>query len=152
MSTHAHREAVRVLARLARLLERSTGELSLAHYRVLSAIAHGDQRASRLAQRLALGRPAISAAVDSLSSRGLVERGSVAGDARGSTLTLTHAGRELLQQVEQAAATELAALVDRTAQPAAVLAALVALGPAIEQTAAERHAARTTQAGARRTR
>jgi DNA-binding MarR family transcriptional regulator len=139
------REAVRALARLARLLERSTGELSLAHYRVLSAIAEGDQRASRLAQRLALGRPAVSAAVESLSARGLLERRTVDGDLRGSSLRLTAAGRRVLDRAESAAAAELAALVTRTADPDGVLRALAALGPAVEEAAAERHAARTAQ-------
>ncbi len=143
MSTFTHREAVRALARLARLLERSTGELSLAHYRVLSAIEQGDQRASRLAERLTLGRPAISAAVESLAARGLLERGTVDGDARGTSLRLTDAGRRLLDEVEAAAAAEFAAVAARTPDPDAVLAALAALGPALEQAAAERHAART---------
>ena len=145
MTTPAHREAVRVLARLARLLERSTGELSLAHYRVLAAISQGDQRASRLADRLALGRPAISAAVESLSTRGLLERRAVEGDARGSSLSLTAAGRQLLDQVETAAAAELASVIARTADPDAIVAALAALGPAVEQAAAERHATRTAR-------
>ena len=145
MTTPAHREAVRVLARLARLLERSTGELSLAHYRVLAAISQGDQRASRLAERLALGRPAISAAVESLSARGLLERRAVEGDARGSSLSLTTAGRQLLDQVETAAAAGLAAVIARTADPDATLAALTALGPAVEQAAAERYATRSAR-------
>src|SRR6059058_1194066 len=67
-------EAVRVLARLSRLMERASGDLSLAHYRVLSAVADGDQRATRLAERLALGKPTISASVDALCRRGLLAR------------------------------------------------------------------------------
>ena len=39
------------LARASRILERATGELSLAHYRVLAAVASGEERASRLAVR-----------------------------------------------------------------------------------------------------
>ncbi|MFI5909677.1 MarR family transcriptional regulator [Dactylosporangium sp. NPDC051541] len=139
MPTSADREALRAVARLARLLERATGELSLAHYRVLSAVAAGDQRASRLAERLALGRSAVSAAVDSLTGRGLLARSAVAGDLRGSALELTAAGRELLERAEAAAAAELAAVVARTAEPGPVLAALAALGPALDGIAAERH-------------
>src|SRR5579875_3572176 len=60
-------EAVRALARASSVLERSSSELNLAHYRVLSAIASGQERASHVAARLALGRPAVSAAVESLS-------------------------------------------------------------------------------------
>ena len=73
-------EALRALVRIARLLERVSGDLSLAHYRVLAAISDGDERASRLATRLALGKPAVSAAVDALCRRGLVARCEVADD------------------------------------------------------------------------
>ena len=82
---------MRGLARAARILERVSGELSLAHYRVLSAIAGGDERASRVAERLALGKPAVSAAVESLSQRGLIARSEVAGDQRAAALRLTDA-------------------------------------------------------------
>ena len=40
-------EAVRALARATRVLERASGELSLAHYRVLAAV-DGDQRVAVL--------------------------------------------------------------------------------------------------------
>jgi DNA-binding MarR family transcriptional regulator len=82
-------EAVRALARASRFLERSSDELSLAHYRVLAAVASGDERASRVAQRLAIGRPTISAAVDALGQRGLLSRGTVEGDQRATALHLT---------------------------------------------------------------
>jgi DNA-binding MarR family transcriptional regulator len=60
-------EAVRALARATRVLERASGELSLAHYRVLAAIASGDERASRVANRLAIGKPTVSVAVEALA-------------------------------------------------------------------------------------
>jgi DNA-binding MarR family transcriptional regulator len=140
--TSTPREAVRAVARLARVLERGMGELSLAHYRVLAAIADGDQRASRLAERLALGRPAISAAVESLANRGLLQRRTVEGDLRGTSLRLTAAGRRVLDEVEAAAAAELRSLTARTAEPDRALRTLAALGPALEEAATERHAAR----------
>jgi DNA-binding MarR family transcriptional regulator len=143
--TSTQLDAVRALARLARLLERSTGELSLAHYRVLAAVADGHQRASRLAERLALGRPAVSAAVESLVGRGLLERSAVEGDLRGIALRLTGDGRRLLDRVEAAAAAEVRAVAERTADPDTILRALAALGPALEAAAAERHAARRAQ-------
>src|ERR1700722_4197232 len=85
-------EAVRALSRVSRLLERASGELSLSHYRVLSAIASGDQRASRVAARLAVGKPTISASVESLCQRGLLARSAVDGDHRAAALHLTAAG------------------------------------------------------------
>src|SRR2546430_2043870 len=97
----AHLEAVRALARLSRVLERGTGELSLAHYRVLAAVADGHERASRVAARLALGKPTISASVDALCRRGLITR-DAAEDQRAATLRITEAGSALLAEVDAA--------------------------------------------------
>ena len=77
--------AVRAVARLARVLERASGDLSMAHYRVLAAVADGDERASRVAARLALGKPTISASVDALCRRGLLTREDVVHDQRATT-------------------------------------------------------------------
>jgi DNA-binding MarR family transcriptional regulator len=92
--------AVRVLARMARVLERSTDELSLANYRVLSAIGAGESSASRVGARLALGKPTVSATVESLCARGLVSRAPAERDHRAISLRLTHDGSALLEQVE----------------------------------------------------
>ena len=135
-------DAVRALARLSRLIESRLGELSLAHYRVLSAVAGGDQRASRIAIRLALGKPAISSSVDALVRRGLLDRADVEGDQRGSSLTLTKAGREVLVQKEAELTLTLSALADRTDDPWATIEALGRLGMAVEEAAQERAAAR----------
>ncbi len=101
-------EAVRSLARVARVLERASGDLGLSHYRVLSAIAAGQDRASRVAERFELGRPTISAAVDALRRAGLIERAEVANDQRAFALRLTPRGRETLEQVE----TEMVGVLD----------------------------------------
>ncbi|HTX63096.1 MAG TPA: MarR family winged helix-turn-helix transcriptional regulator [Acidimicrobiales bacterium] len=93
-------EAVRSLARAARILERASGDLGLAHYRVLSAIAAGEDRASRVAERFELGRPTISASVDALRRAGLIERTEVAADQRAFALRLTPRGCEELDRVE----------------------------------------------------
>jgi DNA-binding MarR family transcriptional regulator len=126
-------EAVRALARVARLLERSTGALSLAQYRVLAAVASGHGRASRIAERLALGKPAISAAVEALSQRGLLLRGEVADDQRASALSLTAEGRAVLLEVETTMADELTSLVARRPDPDRLVAALAELGVAVDE-------------------
>lgn len=132
------REAVRALARLARLLERSSGDLSLAHYRVLAGVAAGNARASVLAMRLALGRPAISAAVESLSARGLLERTAVPGDLRASALRLTDRGQQVLDDVEADLLGRLDKVVARTSDPQRTLAVLAELGTALDELATER--------------
>ncbi|QRP43416.1 MarR family winged helix-turn-helix transcriptional regulator [Amycolatopsis sp. FDAARGOS 1241] len=137
---HSALGAVRALARASRLLERSSGELNLAHYRVLSAIASGDERASRVARRLALGRPAISAAVDALTRRGLVVRGGVDADHRATALSLTPEGERLLAATEGEMIARITALVARTPDPERVLEALSWLDTAIDEVMAERMA------------
>src|ERR1700712_569774 len=134
--------AIRALARVARLLERSSGELNLAHYRVLSAIAGGDERASRVADRLTLGKPTVSAAVDSLTKRGLLLREDVADDRRATTLSLTPAGEDALAAVDQEMLGYLDELLARTPDPARVLESLGQLGTALDEVAAERSARR----------
>ena len=123
-------------------MERSSDELSLAHYRVLSAVAVGDERASRIAAKLALGKPAISASVDALCHRGVLRRVDVEHDLRGVALRLTPDGEALLQRVEAAMVERIDALADRTPDGDQMLDCLVWLGQAIEQALAERPAVR----------
>ncbi|HVV18771.1 MAG TPA: MarR family winged helix-turn-helix transcriptional regulator [Pseudonocardiaceae bacterium] len=131
-------EAVRALARASRILERASGELNLAHYRVLSAIASGDERASRIAARLALGKPTISATVDSLCQRGLLSRTGESTDQRVAVLRLTDAGRELLAGVEEEMLRRLADLRSRTPDGDQLIESLVWLGRAIDEITAEK--------------
>ncbi len=141
-SNEKRRQAIRALARMARQLERSSGDLNLAHYRVLSAVADGDERASRVAARLALGKPTVSAAVESLAQRGLLSREDAAEDRRAATLSLTPSGKLALASVEEEMLGRLDDLTSRTADPDAVLEALARLGEALDEVADERLAAR----------
>lgn len=152
-------EAVRALARAARILERAAGDLGMPQYRVLSAIAAGEERASRVAERLELGRPAVSAAVDALCRDGLVERIESAGDQRAFDLTVTPEGWSRLDQVEDDMLQVLSDLCERAkarrrAAPgggppapsrALSLGDIASLGPAIDELLAERQAQRQAQ-------
>lgn len=131
-------EAVRAVARLSRVLERACGELSMAHYRVLAAVADGDERASRVARRLALGKPTISASVEALCRRGLLTREDTAGDQRAVTLRLTSAGAQALDDVETAMSDRLSAVLAHTAKRAETLSALCRLGAGMDAYLAER--------------
>ena len=130
-------DAVRSLARLSRLIERSCPDLSLAHYRVLAAVADGDERASRVAQRLALGKPTVSANVDALCRRGLLLRGDVADDQRAVALRLTPDGERVLAGAEAAMAARLADVLGYTADADGTRAALVGLGAGLDGWLAE---------------
>ena len=135
-------EAVRAPARASSVLERSSNELNLAHYRVLSAVASGEERASHVAAKLALGRPAISAAVDSLTQRGLLTRYEVDEDQRVAGLRLTAEGERLLAEVETEMRERLRDLCRRTPDGNELLEALVWLGRALDERRAERWAER----------
>jgi DNA-binding MarR family transcriptional regulator len=134
-------EALRGLARLARMLERSSGELGLAHYRILTMVAQGDERASRLAARLALGRPAVSATVDALAAKGLLTRSAVTGDHRATSLSITPAGRAAVAAAEAAMAGDLEGLLALTPDPPAVLHTLGLLSAALDKRWALAHVA-----------
>lgn len=131
-------QAVRALTRAAKVLERASGQLGLAHYRVLSAIAAGDERASRIANRLALGKPTISATVDALCAGGLLTRSAVAGDQRAVQLTLTGEGSALLAETEQAMIGAFEEVLVHLERPDAVIGALIALDAALDRAGAER--------------
>jgi DNA-binding MarR family transcriptional regulator len=140
--TEAQIEAVRALARATRVLERASGELSLAHYRVLAAIASGDERASRVANRLAIGKPTVSAAVDVLVQRGLLLRSGVDGDQRVAALHLTPEGNAVLAHVESEMIRRIDDLCARTPDPDRLKESLVWLGAAIDDWQAQRAAER----------
>jgi DNA-binding MarR family transcriptional regulator len=109
---------------------------------VLAAVADGDERASRVAARLALGKPTVSAAVESLTKRGLLSREDAADDRRATTLALTPAGKAALAEVEGEMLARLDDLCARTPDPDAVLDALARLGEALDEVAEERLSAR----------
>ena len=140
-------QATRALARLSRMLERSSDELNLAHYRVLSAVAAGDERASRVAARLAIGRPAISSAVEALCARGLIARAVVADDQRAAVLTVTAQGRRVLTRVEGEMSARVSMLCARTPDAAQVIQSLQWLAAALDDVMTERIAAARAERG-----
>jgi DNA-binding MarR family transcriptional regulator len=129
--------AVQAITRVSRMLERASGELSLADFRMLSAIAGGEARATRLAARLAVGKPAVSAGVDSLVRRGYVERSRVEGDQRASALSLTPAGFDVHARVEAEMVQRLRRLCERTEGGDELIELLGRLGGAVEEVMAE---------------
>jgi DNA-binding MarR family transcriptional regulator len=141
-------QAVRALARASRIVERASEELSFADYRVMSAIDGGEGRASRLADRLALGKPAVSASVESLSKRGLVIRSKVDGDNRAIALSLSEVGRDLYDRMQGRMSRQLELLAERTPDPAGVIRALGLLDDAVEAAIEQRYDQRRTEEAA----
>ncbi len=85
---------------LARQVELALVEvdLSLPQYRILILLDEGKVAASALADRLAVSRPSVTAVVDGLVTRGLVERHHDPADRRRVGHDLTAEGRRLLEE------------------------------------------------------
>ncbi|MBV8160601.1 MAG: MarR family transcriptional regulator [Acidimicrobiia bacterium] len=122
---------IRTLTRLARMLERGAGDLSLSQFRVLALVDEGGQRASQLADRLAVAKPTITAAVDGLVERGYLTRAADTADRRATKITLTAAGRSALYEAEHAMHAQLHEVIARADDPAAVERALEDLARAV---------------------
>jgi len=77
----------RAAARLAKHVEKALApsDLSLPQYRVLVLLGDGSAVASALASKLAVSPPSVTAIVDGLVARGLVNRRSDGGDRRRVT-------------------------------------------------------------------
>ncbi|MGH9224565.1 MAG: MarR family winged helix-turn-helix transcriptional regulator [Acidimicrobiales bacterium] len=121
------RKAVRNLARVARLLERATGGLSLTQYRVLATVDDGGERATHLANALAMAKPTVTGAVDGLVERGMLTRQAVPGDRRSLRIALTAAGVVALREAESAMADRLADVAGPD-----LVGRLAELGPALD--------------------
>ncbi len=103
MSEHTEQDRdLLTLVWVVRELERACADLTLPQYRLLALIVRGEERASSLAGQLALARPTVSAAVETLVANGLVDRTSVDGDRRAVRLTITPKGRAALRVAERA--------------------------------------------------
>jgi long-chain acyl-CoA synthetase len=102
----------RVTARLARQVEvgLSQVDLTLPQYRILMFLDEGATVASKLADHLAVSRPTITAVVDGLVARGLVERTPHDRDRRRVGHALTPAGRHLLRQADESVDARLRAI------------------------------------------
>src|SRR6478736_8672780 len=122
---------VRTLVRVARMLERAGGELSLPQYRVLALVDEGGERASHLAELLAVAKPTVTAVVDGLVDRGYLKHTADSDDRRATRITLTSAGRRALYDAEPAMGTRLQELLAHADDPAVVEAGLEQLAVAL---------------------
>ena len=88
----------RTAARLARSVDVGLMgiDLSAAQYRMLLQLAEGSEASTSLAKKLAVTAPSVTAVVDGLVHRGLVDRRHSEEDRRRVALTLTPEGRETL--------------------------------------------------------
>jgi long-chain acyl-CoA synthetase len=113
------RPAGRALAWLARQVELGAGDadLSVAQYRVLGLLDPGPAISSALADRLTVRRPSVTAVVDGLVARRLVERRHADDDRRQVSHTLTADGRQALAAADDAVDRRLEAVANCLPEP-----------------------------------
>lgn len=108
--------AARTVVRLNRHLAHALAkvDLSEAQYRALAMLAEGDAVASGIAGQMALTKPSITALVDGLEDRGLVERLPHPSDRRRRTLSITAEGLAQLQLADEISTACLRAIAAHT--------------------------------------
>lgn len=127
-------QAILVILRLNRGLDCVDAGLTPAQYRIMKLAGAGGERSTRLAQRLAVAKPTLTALADGLVAAGYATRTAEPGDRRVVRLTLTEAGRAALDRADAAYAAWLTDLLTATGEPATVLAALGRLDSALTET------------------
>jgi DNA-binding MarR family transcriptional regulator len=126
-------QAIMVILRLFRGLECVDAGLTPSQYRIMKLAGAGGERSTRLAQRLAVAKPTLTATADGLVAAGYACRAAEPGDRRVVRLSLTPAGRAALDRADTAYAGWLGQLLDGTGDPEAVLDALGLLGSAMTE-------------------
>jgi DNA-binding MarR family transcriptional regulator len=106
--------AVLTVLRITRVLERIDAGISPQQYRILKLIGLGGERSARLAERLAVARPTLTATADSLVAAGLVCREAEPGDRRVVRLHLTQAGQAAIERADAAYGEWFGSLLDHT--------------------------------------
>ncbi|HEX7459891.1 MAG TPA: MarR family transcriptional regulator [Acidimicrobiales bacterium] len=109
----------RTAAWLAKQVEIGLGtvDLSLPQYRILGLLDESSAVSSHLAERLAVRPPTITAVVDGLVAKGLVERRTVEGDRRRVDHVLTAAGHRVLDAADAAIDARLHEITDALDDP-----------------------------------
>jgi long-chain acyl-CoA synthetase len=117
-SPRPHRDAPavgtygRVAAWLSKRVEVALAkmDLTLPQYRVLGILAEGSAAASGLADRLAVRPPSITAIIDGLVARGLVDRRQEDSDRRRIALRLTDEGSRIVAEADRSVDEYLASI------------------------------------------
>lgn len=140
-------EACRAASRLGRTVNSALDdvELSPAGYRVLGYLATGESAATVLAAKLAVSRPSVTAAVDSLEKQGFVTRLPDSSDGRRMKIAMTPRGRQALEAADALVADRLGLVVESlsASQARAVFDSLQLLHDALNTYRARRYEAGT---------
>jgi DNA-binding MarR family transcriptional regulator len=134
-------QVVMILLRLFRALERVDTDLTPQQYRILKLAGAGGERSARLAERLAVAKPTLTATADGLVAAGYARRETEAGDRRVVRLCLTESGLAAVERADAAYGQWLDQVLAQASEPEAVLHALDALNEAMDEVRRARHGA-----------
>lgn len=112
---------------LARVLERTEAPLTTSQFRIMRRAAAGGERAARLAERLAVRKPTLTAIADGLVAAGYLIRESDRSDRRAVRLQLTAEGVVALAETERVYAERFTELLDDAPDPDALRSLLAEL-------------------------
>jgi DNA-binding MarR family transcriptional regulator len=107
-------DTVLAILRMARALDGVDAGLSPQQYRILKLAGAGGERSARLAERLAVAKPTLTAIADSLVAAGLARREAEPGDRRVVRLHLTEAGIAAVERADAAYGQWLAHVLELT--------------------------------------
>ena len=126
-------QVVMILLRLFRGLERVDTDLTPQQYRILKLAGAGGERSAKLAERLAVAKPTLTATADGLVAAGYARRETEPGDRRVVRLCLTDSGHAAVERADAAYGQWLDQLLGHTSAPGAILHALDALSEAMDE-------------------
>jgi long-chain acyl-CoA synthetase len=141
----------RVAAWLSKIVELALAkvDLSMPQYRVLAILAGGSSAASGLAKSLDVRPPSVTALIDGLVARGLVDRRQEDNDRRRVALRITDDGARLIVEADRAVEEQLAHIAGYLPSKDEVMAlrSLDLWGQALSQARAARNQAAAGDAG-----
>ena len=126
-------QLVLTIMRLFRGLERVPSGLTPQQYRILKLAGAGGERSARLAERLTVAKPTLTATADGLVAAGYMRRDAEPGDRRVVRLCLTAAGRAALARADAAYCGWLDRLLSVTADAGHVLDSFASIDAALEE-------------------
>ena len=102
----------RIAAWLSKRVEMALAlmDLTLPQYRVMGILAEGSAAASGLADRLAVRPPSITAIIDGLVARGLVDRKQEDSDRRKISVRLTAEGKRVYEAADRSVNEHMSAI------------------------------------------
>jgi len=131
-------DAVLIVMRMFRALERVDSGLTPQQYRFLKLAGADGERAARLAERLAVAKPTLTATADGLVTAGLIHREAELGDRRVVRLCLTQAGQAAVERADAAYSAWLERLLDAAGDPGQLLGDLRLLDGAMNELCTDR--------------